>query len=76
MINGLKSYPCRDTLSPVLQIGVCVSMSIVSVREGGSVVPPQGRVLYRARNKGLYLVARNFFLLLLNCSAWTCLAVA
>ena len=30
----------------------------------------------RARNKGLYMVARNLFLLLLNCSAWTCLAVA
>ena len=31
---------------------------------------------YRARKKGLYVVARNSFLLLLNCSAWTCLAVA
>ena len=28
------------------------------------------------RNKGLYVVARNFFLLLLNCPAWPCLAVA
>ena len=26
--------------------------------------------------KGLYVVARNFFLLLLNCCAWPCLAVA
>ena len=34
------------------------------------------QVTYRARNKGLYVVARNFFLLLLNCSAWPCLAVA
>ena len=25
--------------------------------------------VYRARNKGLYVVARNFFMLLLNCSA-------
>ena len=32
--------------------------------------------VHRARNKGLYVVARNFFLLLLNCSAWPCLAVA
>ena len=24
--------------------------------------------MYRAQNKGLYVVARNFFLLLLNCS--------
>ena len=28
--------------------------------------------IYRARKKGLYVVARNFFLLLLNCSAWPC----
>ena len=26
--------------------------------------------------KSVYVVARNFFLLLLNCSAWPCLAVA
>ena len=32
--------------------------------------------MYRALNKSLYVVARNFFLLLLNSSAWTCLAVA
>ena len=32
--------------------------------------------VHRAREKGLYVVARNFFLLLLNCSAWPCLAVA
>ena len=25
--------------------------------------------MYRARNKGMYVVARNFFLLLLNCSS-------
>ena len=31
---------------------------------------------YRDRLKGLYVVARNFFLLLLNISAWPCLAVA
>ena len=30
-------------------------------------------LLYRGGNKGLYVVARNFFLLLLNCSAWPCL---
>ena len=33
-------------------------------------------MVYRDRLKGLYVVARNFFLLLLNCSAWPCLAVA
>ena len=33
-------------------------------------------LLYRGGNKGLYVVARNFFLLLLNCSAWPCLGPA
>ena len=32
--------------------------------------------MYRDRLKGLYVVARNFFLLLLNFSVWLCLAVA
>ena len=32
--------------------------------------------IYRDRRKGLYVVARNFILLLLNFSAWPCLAVA
>ena len=33
--------------------------------------------VYRGGNKGLYVVARNFFLLLLNCSsAWPCLGPA
>ena len=31
---------------------------------------------YRGGNKGLYVVARNFFLLLLNCSACSCLGHA
>ena len=31
---------------------------------------------YRDRLKGLYMVARYFFLLMLNFSAWPCLAVA
>ena len=31
---------------------------------------------YRVRNKGLQVVARNFFLLLLNYSAWPCLGPA
>ena len=29
---------------------------------------------YRGGNKGLHVVARTFFLILLNCSAWPCLA--
>ena len=32
--------------------------------------------MYREVNKGLYVVARNFVLLLLNCSAWPCLGPA
>ena len=30
----------------------------------------------KRENKGLYLVVRNFFLPLLNCSAWPCLGPA
>ena len=33
-------------------------------------------ITYREVNKGLYMVARNFFLLLLNFSAWPCLGPA
>ena len=32
--------------------------------------------LYREVNKGLYVVTTNFFLLLLNCSAWVLLSLA
>ena len=32
--------------------------------------------MYRAEKKSWYVVARNFFLLLLNFSAWPCLAAA
>ena len=32
--------------------------------------------LYRGENKGLYMVVRNCFLLLLNFSAWPCLGAA
>ena len=39
------------------------NMGIYSAQRGGG-------------NKGLYVVARNFFLLLLNCSAWPCLGPA
>ena len=41
-----------------------------------TVVPASGGEaagMYRDRLKGLYVVARNFFMLLLNCSAWPCL---
>ena len=33
-------------------------------------------LIYRDRLKDMYVVARNFFLHLLNFSAWPCLAVA
>ena len=32
--------------------------------------------MYRAWNKGLYVIVKNFFLLLLNFSDYPCLAVA
>ena len=32
--------------------------------------------MYRAEKKSWYVVARNFYLLLLNCSAWPCLGPA
>ena len=35
-----------------------------------------GVQIYREGNKGLYVVEGNFFLLLLNCSAWPCLGPA
>ena len=35
-----------------------------------------GRPLYRDRLKGLYVVARSLFLLLLTCSAWLWLGPA
>ena len=44
------------------------------VREGDG--GRRKKILYRDRLKGLYMVARNFFLLLLNCSAWPCLGFA
>ena len=34
------------------------------------------KVKYRDRLKGLYVVAKNVFLLLLNCSTWPCLGPA
>ena len=35
-------------------------------------MPGESMCMYRGENKGLYVVARNFLLLLLNCSAWPC----
>ena len=32
--------------------------------------------VYRGGNKGLYVVARSYFLLLLNSSAWSCMGPA
>ena len=55
--------------------------SLIAIRLCAPSAPPTTRpslaaTVYRARKKGLYVVARNFFLLLLNFSAWPCLAVA
>ena len=50
------------------------------VKDGGGGVAHAPRFghhpMYRDRLKSLYVVARNFFLLLLNFSAWLCLDVA
>ena len=43
---------------------------------GGSEVRLVGAALYRAEKKSWYVVARNFFLLLLNFSARPCLGAA
>ena len=43
---------------------------------GWNFVSEEKFVVYREVNKGLYVVARNVFLLLLNCSAWPCLVPA
>ena len=45
-------------------------------REGGRLRGGNGQSTYREAKKGLYVVALNFFLLLLNCSAWPCLGPA
>ena len=37
---------------------------------------PQAWAVYRGEKKSWYVVARNFFLLLLNFSAWPCLGPA
>ena len=42
----------------------------------GASKPNVQQTMYREVNKGLYVVAGNFFLLLLNCSAWLCLGPA
>ena len=38
--------------------------------------PITNTLIYRAEKKSWYVVARNFFLLLLNFSAWPCLGPA
>ena len=56
--------------------------TVMPEEENGKLVYQVGRdtihinCIYREGNKGLYVVARDFFLLLLNCSAWPCLGPA
>ena len=64
--NSVESSLCCH--SCLGEFPVCTLEKSIASREGCS--------MYRARNKGLYMVARNFCMLLLNCSAWPCLAVA
>ena len=56
---------------PIREKGHCSPLLCCTV-----VLDEVGHRIYRGGNKGLYVVARNFFPLLLNCSAWPCLVVA
>ena len=59
-LNGLRKYGIRHD----------------SMREEIPILEQLLVALYRGGNKGLYVVARNFFLVLLNFSAWPCLGAA
>ena len=65
--NHRNSIVSTCVITERLPTSRTISISCLCLR-----APP----LYRARNKGLYMVARSFFLLLLNFSAWPCLGAA
>ena len=60
------------------QHGDCNCIRKTSVSVGVARASLEGFVhhIYRAEKKSWYVVARNFFLLLLNFSAWPCLCAA
>ena len=51
------------------------ALQLLSGQEGG-LNTGNGMIMYRAEKKSWYVVARNFFLLLLNFSPWPCLGAA
>ena len=59
-------------LTGVVDAGFCKSIE----REREAIVTLGWIIIYRAEKKSWYVVARNFFLLLLNFSAWPCLGAA
>ena len=54
----------------VTDVCICIASEWVAA------VEMHDEVVYRAPGKCLYVVARNFFLHLLNCSVWPCLGPA
>ena len=69
---GVGKSPSRLPLNLLAgDIETAIAIAMPTLREWHSQITGFIEV-----NKGLYMVARNFFLLLLNCSAWPRLAVA
>ena len=68
-----KGIGCR--VDPDEEI-VLATLSFISISAFLSRISKKKFELYRAEKKSWYMVARNFFLLLLNFSAWPCLGAA
>ena len=69
----ITKYHCWFTLN-ILVMGIVSAPNqiiyFINLRRKGMIY------MYRGGNKCVYVVARNFFLLLFNCSAWPCLGPA
>ena len=57
-------------------VGLIVLVKKLKIQMGSEGCSMSMSHLYREENNGLYVVARNFFLLFLNCSVWLCLGPA
>ena len=64
---------CRKLTEHQFFLHMCVHVTCNPCAVHGSTC---GTCVYRTPGKSLYMIARIFFLLLLNCSAWPSLAVA
>ena len=71
----LKLLPVKTVLNVILLRSVLDALSI-RARLKLKTDRPRSTQIYWVRLKGSYMVARIFFLLLLNCSAWPCLGPA